>query len=68
MFILPEKYRPSKPVEPGESFEAIAKVVAQDDGTFHVTEVDGLDLTKKEDNRFEELTRPPAGDLAGSYS
>ena len=66
MFVLPKDYRPSKSVAAGESFEVIAKVVLQEDGSFHVTEVDGQEVSgeKQDGGEFDEMVRLPAETLA----
>lgn len=45
---LPQGYTPPESARPGEPFEVVASIKANDDGTFELLTIDGMELGQEE--------------------
>jgi hypothetical protein len=56
---LPEGFMPPKNARPGESFEVVATLSQEEDGSFELEAIDGVKLadTDEEEDSVEEMSR-----------
>jgi hypothetical protein len=57
---LPADYQPPDNAKPGESFEVVATIVQADDGSFDLTQIDGIPVEGEEKEEAGEVA-PPQG-------
>ena len=51
---LPKGYKPPEGARPGEPFEVVAVLSAEEDGTFKIKTLDGVELDEEEDEQEGE--------------
>ena len=57
---LPKGYRPPEGAKPGEPFEVVAVLVTEEDGSFSVKTLDGVQLSgEDEEDESEEAEMDP---------
>jgi hypothetical protein len=51
---LPKGYELPEGAKPGEAFEAVASITLNEDGTYDLSAIDGVELAKEEDEEMED--------------
>ena len=51
---LPKGYELPEGAKPGEAFEAVASIMLNEDGTYDLAAIDGVDLAMEEDEEMED--------------